>query len=176
MPGRFSDMNRIYYSLILILLTLTASFGQAVRISDKPDQFVADVQKLMATGGPAGVRAGTNLQAIWSENRLSAQQQERVMALSRKMNQTRLPAATIFTPFYESLYLATQQQPATNVDGLITISEKLFETTDAKVFARSLETVRRFMDRRGFYASKYNKLYAQGGTFEFRFFEGLKSL
>ncbi|WP_020596383.1 hypothetical protein [Spirosoma panaciterrae] len=161
---------------LFFMLTLSSAMGQAVRISDKPDQFVADVQKLMATGGPAGVRAGTNLQAVWSENRLSAQQQERVMSLSRKMNQKRLPAATIFTPFYEALYLATQQQPATNVDGLLTISEKLFETTDAKVFARSLETVRRFMDRRELYASNYNKLYAHGGTFDFRFVEGLKSL
>ena len=74
---------------------------------------MAEVQKLMATGGPVAVRAGTNLQSLWSENKLSAPQQERVMALSRKMNQKRLPAATHFAPFYESLYLAaTAAQPA----------------------------------------------------------------
>ncbi|MVM32347.1 hypothetical protein GO755_20035 [Spirosoma sp. HMF4905] len=167
-------MNRIYYSLIIPMITLTVSFGQAVRLSDKPDQFMADVQKLMATGGPVAVRAGTNLQALWSENRLSAQQQERVMVLSRKMNQKRLPAATHFTPFYEALYLTAQQQPATNTDGLLTIAEKLFDTNDPKTFARSLETTRRFMERHELYASNYNKLYALGGTYELRYVEAIK--
>ncbi|GAB3952788.1 hypothetical protein GCM10028805_35330 [Spirosoma harenae] len=158
---------------LLFFLTLSASFGQAVRISDKPEQFVADVQKLMATGGPAGVRAGTNLQVVWSENRLSTQQQERVMSLSRKMNQKRLPAASHFVPFYESLSLATQQQPASNIDGLLTIAEKLFEAGDSKTFTRSLETVRRFMERHELYASTYNKLYGLGGSYELRYVDGV---
>lgn len=167
-------MNRLYKIALISLLPLSAVFGQAVRLSDKPDQFMAEVQKLMATGGPAAVRAGTDLQTIWSENRLSAQQQERVMALSRKLNQKRLPPATHFVSFYEALYQATQQQPASpvNVDGLLTIAEKLFEANDPKTFARSLETARRFMERRELYASTYNKLYAQGGTFQFRYVDG----
>ena len=168
-------MNRICNTVLttaLVLFFLTPSFGQTVKISDKPDQFVADVQKLMATGGPVAVRAGTDLQSLWSENRLSAQQQERVMILSRKMNQKRLQAATHFAPFYESLYLTAQQQ-ATNLDGLLTISEKLFEANDPKSLARSLETVRRFLERHELYASNYNKLYTQGGTYQFRYVEGV---
>jgi hypothetical protein len=165
-------MNRFFnLSVTLFLLSSTFSFGQAVRISDKPDQFMADVQKLMATGGPVAVRAGTDLQTAWSENRLSAAQQERVMALSRKMNQKRLQPATYFAPFYESIYLAAQQQSATNVDGLLTIAEKLFEANDPKTFARSLETTRRFLERNELYASTYNKLYASGGSFQFRYVE-----
>ena len=156
---------------LFLLTTLTVSFGQAVRLSDKPDQFMAEVQKLMATGGPVAVRAGTNLQALWSENKLSAQQQERVMALSRKMNQKRLQPAAYFAPFYESLHLAAQEQPATNVDGILTVAEKLFDANDPKVFARSLETARQFLERRELYASKYNKLYALGGSFQFRYVE-----
>ncbi|GAB2570404.1 hypothetical protein [Spirosoma areae] len=135
-----------------------------------------ELQKLMATGGPAGVRAGTNLQSLWTENRLSAQQQERVMTLSRKMNQKRLQAATYFVPFYESLYLAAQQQPATNIDGLLTVAEKLVEANDPKTLARSLETTRRFLERHELYASTYNKLYALGGSFEFRFVERMQPL
>ncbi|MBD2754803.1 hypothetical protein [Spirosoma validum] len=171
-------MNRLYKIALVSLLTLPAAFGQAVRLSDKPDQFMTEVQKLMATGGPAAVRAGTNLQTMWSENRLSTQQQERVMALSRKLNQKRLQPATYFVPFYESLYQATQQQPASpaNVDGLLTIAEKLFDANDPKAFARSLETARRFLERHELYASTYNKLYGQGGTFQFRYVEGVPSV
>ncbi len=163
-------MNRLFnLGITLTLLSITLSYGQAVRISDKPDQFMAEVQKLMATGGPVAVRAGTDLQTAWSENRLSAPQQERVMALSRKMNQKRLQPATYFAPFYESIYLAAQQQSATNVDGLLTIAEKLFEANDPKTFARSLETTRRFLERNELYASAYNKLYTSGGSFQFRY-------
>ncbi len=167
-------MNRLYNILLISLLIPTYALGQAVRISDKPEQFMADVQKLMATGGPVAVRAGTDLQTVWSENRLSSQQQERVMALSRKLNQKRLPPATHFAPFYEALYYTTQQQPASsvNIDGLLTIAEKLFEANDPKAFARSLEVARRFTERHELYASTYNKLYAQGGAFQFRYVEG----
>lgn len=168
-------MKRIYYTAVLSMATLTMAWGQAVRISDKPDQFMADVQKLMATGGPVAVRAGTDLQALWSENRLSAPQQERVMALSRKMNQKRLPAATSFAPFYESLYQAFNGAEQTNasatIDGVLTIAEKLFEANDPKSFTRSLETTRRFLERRELYVSNYNKLYALGGSFQIRFID-----
>lgn len=163
-------------AILLSVLTLSNTFGQAVRISDKPDQFVADVQKLMATGGGVAVRAGTDLQSLWSENRLSPQQQERIMALSRKMNQKRWQPATYFVPFYESIYHAvnTQKQAtaSADVDGILTVAEKLFDANDPKAFARSLETARRFLERRELYTSNYNKLYAQGGSFQFRYVDG----
>ena len=164
-------MNRFSHKVIvLVFLSLTASFGQAVRLSDKPDQFLAEVQKLMATGGPAGVKAGADLQTLWSENRLSAPQQERVMALSRKMNQKRLQVLPYFVPFYETLYNTLQQSAAAaTVDGLLTMAEKLFDANDPKTFVRSFETTRRFTEGRELYASRYNKLYALGGTFEFRY-------
>ena len=166
-------MKRFIYIFLLLTAPL-ATFAQAVRISDKPEQFMADVQKLMSTGGPAAVRAGANLQMLWSENQLSAQQQERVMVLSRKMNQKRLQPAAQFAPFYDALYQAVtiQQLAPANVDGLLTIAEKLFETTDTRTFTRSMETVRWFLERRELYASNYNKLHALGGTFQFRYVGG----
>ncbi len=167
-------MKRVLYLLLCLWYPLF-SMGQAVRISDKPDQFMTDVQKLMATGGPAAVRAGTDLQSLFSENRLSAQQQERVMVLSRKMNQKRLPAATHFAPFYEALYhaIATQSAGTAGVDGLLTVAEKLFDTTDTKTFGQSLQTARQFLERRELYTGRYNKLYAQGGSFQFRFVDAV---
>ncbi|GAB4001388.1 hypothetical protein GCM10028807_57580 [Spirosoma daeguense] len=169
-------MNRIYTITAVWLVSLTTVFGQAVRISDKPDQFMADVQKLMATGGAASVRTGTNLQALWSENRLSAAQQERVMVLSRKMNQKRWQPATHFMPFYESLNqaLTSQQQPSspTSVDEILTVAEKLFELNDSKGFTKSLESIRQFLEKREVYTSKFNKLVATGGTYQFRYVEG----
>ncbi|MDB5239774.1 MAG: hypothetical protein JWP57_399 [Spirosoma sp.] len=164
-------MKRFIY-LFLLLVIPFATLAQAVRISDKPEQFMADMQKLMATGGPVAVRAGANIQTVWSGNKLSAQQQERVMTLSRKMNQKRMLPAAQFAPLYESLYLAISSQQPTlgpaDLDGLLTVAEKLFETTDTRTFTRSLETVRRFLERRELYVGSQNKLYALGGTFQFR--------
>ena len=149
-------------------------------MSDKNDQFLDEVQKLMATGGPAAVRAGTNLQTLWSENRLSAQQQQRVMVLSRQMNQKRLQPAPYFAPFYDALYhaLYTQQPavPPATIDGLLTVVEKVFETSDAKTFGRTLETIRQFLDRRLLYAGNVNKLYALGGSFQFRLVADVQKL
>jgi len=172
-------MKRIHYILFLLTVSLT-SFGQAVRLSDKPEQFLDEVQKLMATGGPAAVRAGTNLQTLWSENRLSASQQQRVMALSRRMNQKRLQPAPYFAPFYDALYHALYtQQPAVSpatIDGMLTVVEKVFETSDAKTFGRTLETIRQFLDRRLLYTGNVNKLYALGGTFQFRLVDDVQKL
>lgn len=165
----------------LVLLLLPAlSFGQAVRLSDKNDQFLDEVQKLMATGGPAAVQAGTHLQTLWSENRLSAPQQQRVMALSRRMNQKRLQAAPYFAPFYDALYHAMYtQKPAVqsaDMDGLLTVVEKLFDTNDPKLFARTLETIRQFLYQRQLYGGNLNKLYAMGGTFQFRVVDDVQKL
>ncbi|AQG81423.1 hypothetical protein [Spirosoma montaniterrae] len=157
------------FGIALLTVTSLTAFGQAVRLSDKPDQFMADVQKLMATGGPGAARTGAELQAVWSENRLTPQQQERVMTLSRKMNQKRLAPATFFASFYGSVVAAANAQPAADIDGLLTVAEKLFETADARTFGQSLQTTRLFLEKRLLYTSNYNKLYVHGGSFRFRF-------
>ena len=170
------SMNRIFSLLAFSFLAFSVTFGQAVRLSDKPEQFMAEVQKLMATGGPVAVRAGTDLQSLWSESRLLPQQQERVMAVSRRMNQKRLQPATHFAPFYEVLYQASSSQQSApspaRIDEILTIAEKLLDANDIKTLARSMETIRRFLERHELYASNYNKLYALGGSFQFRYIDG----
>ncbi|GAA4446697.1 hypothetical protein GCM10023189_02160 [Nibrella saemangeumensis] len=179
-------MKRFYMPSTAGILTLVISvslavfspvYGQAVRLSDKPEQFMGELQKLMATGGPVSARAQKNLQALWEDSRLTPQQRERIMALSRKMNAKRLQPVAHFTPFYEalSLYHASYtQQPAVSaqeLDNLLTIAEKTFESNDPKVFAKALETVRLFLSTRQLYAGNYNKLYAHGGTLSFRYLD-----
>ena len=72
-------------------------------------------------------------------------------------------------------WLLQQHSRPANVDGILTIAEKLFEANDPKVFARSLETTRRFMERSELYASTYNKLYALGGSYQFRYVDGVQT-
>lgn len=148
-------------------------YAQVVKISDNPEQFMADVQKLMATGNAVSVRAGMNLQALWTENRLTPAQRDRLMALSRKMNAKRYQPVAHFAPLYETFYNAAYtQKPSAqpvNMDNLLTVAEKQFTNGDAKAFGQVMNATRQFLERRLLYTSNYNKLYAEGGTFSFRY-------
>ncbi|MGA0560460.1 hypothetical protein ACO2Q8_27595 [Larkinella sp. VNQ87] len=164
-------MNKLYCMLAGLLLITTAATAQNVKLSDNPEQFLPDLQKLMNSGGAYAQKAEKNLETLFTENRLSAPQKERVMALSRKMNAKRYQAAQQFAPLYESLFylLNTQQASPAEVDNFLTVAEKSFDKYDAKTLAKVLESVRLFAEKRFLYASNYNKLYANGGTFSLRF-------
>lgn len=129
----------------------------------------------MATGGAASVRAEKNLETAWADSRLTADQKQRIMTLCRQMNQKKYLPAVHFTPLFEGLYNAVytqrpDQQPA-DVGEFVTVAEKQFAAGDAKTFAKVLETMRLFLERRLFYTGNFNKLYALGGTFSLRFID-----
>jgi len=168
-------MKSISFLLLTALLATFSAHAQVVKISDNPEQFMADVQKLMTTGSPVSVRAGTNLQALWTENRLSQPQRDRLMALSRKMNAKRYQPVAHFAPLFETFYNAAySQKPSAqpvSTDDLLTLAEKQFTNGDAKAFGQVMSATRQFLDRRLLYAGTYNKLYAEGGTFSFRYLD-----
>ncbi|MGM9509746.1 hypothetical protein ACS5NO_18570 [Larkinella sp. GY13] len=163
-------MRQVYSILAIFLLLATAATAQTFKLSDNPEQFLPDLQKLMNAGGAYSQKAEKNLETLFTENRLSAPQKERVIALSRKMNTKRYQAAQQFAPFYEALYqlIVTQQVSPAEVDNYLTIAEKSFEKYDAKSLTKVLETVRLFAEKRFLYTNNYNKLYANGGTFTLR--------
>ncbi len=157
-------------SLFFLLLGLT-TFGQNVKLSDNPDQFLGDLQKLMATGGGVAVRAERNLETLWTENALNPAQRDRIIALSRKMVQKRYQAATHFAPLFDGLYHAVHTQTpgltSAELDNYLLMADKLVDTNDLKAFAKAMETARQFLAGRLIYTSNYNKMYLLGGTFSF---------
>ncbi len=161
--------------LMLWLAVQQPANAQVVKLSENSEQFLADVQKLMATGNAVSVRAGTNLQALWSENRLTQPQRDRLMALSRKMNAKRYQPVAHFAPLFETFYNAAySQKPAAqpvSMDDLLTLAEKQFTNSDAKAFGVVMNATRLFLERRLLYLGNYNKLYAEGGTFSFRYLD-----
>ena len=168
-------MIRILYSWCLLCLTTLVATAQVVKLSDNPEQFTADVQKLMATGGPVAVKAANDLNAVLGESRLDAKQRDRLMVLCRKMNQKRYAPVAHFAPLFESLYhaiyTAKPAVTAPDIDNLLLIAEKQFDTNDAKAFARMMDGARAFLERRELYSAKFNKTYLLGGTFAFRYVE-----
>ncbi|MCY7357046.1 MAG: hypothetical protein LH609_06175 [Rudanella sp.] len=168
-------MKRVYLLLLTALLASLSAHAQVVKLSENPEQFMAEVQKLMATGNAVSVRAGTNMQALWSENRLSQPQRDRLMALSRKMNAKRYQPVAHFAPLFETFYNAAySQKPAAqpvSMDDLLTLAEKQFTNGDAKAFGQVMNATCLFLERRLLYLGNYNKLYAEGGTFSFRYLD-----
>ncbi|WP_234736185.1 hypothetical protein [Tellurirhabdus bombi] len=166
-------MIRIYSILSALLLMATIVQAQNVKLSDNPEQFVSDVQKLMGSAGPYAQKAQKNLEGLWTNNTLSASQKERVMAISRKMSAKRYQPATHFAPLYESIYhlLVTQQIPAADVDNYLLIVDKYVDNSNSKDLNKLLETVRLFGEKRQLYGSNYNKLFVNGGTVGFRMAE-----
>ncbi len=168
-------MNRFLVVGFLLLASLTQGYAQAVRLSDKADQFLPDIQKLMATGTTKSIVAGKNLDALWNDNRLSDSQKNRVMVLSRRMNARKLAPGTYFAPFFDALYNAVYTQKpavlASDIDNLLLVAEKTYDVGNMAAFAKTVETMALFLDRRQVYAGRNNQLYTLGGTFVFRYID-----
>ncbi|MEZ0542903.1 hypothetical protein [Fibrella arboris] len=166
-------MKRI--ALITCLFFSVLVQAQNVKLSDKADQFLPDLQKLMATGGPAAMQVDKEFESLWGEQTLTASQRDRLMALCRQMNQKRYQAATHFAPLLASLYhIVYTAKPAVNapdIDNLITVAEKQFALNDPKAFARVMDAARDFLQHRSAYTAKFNQTYLLGGTFAFRFID-----
>ncbi|MBO0951890.1 hypothetical protein [Fibrella forsythiae] len=166
-------MKRIACLLCLLLPLL----GQAqnVKLSDKADQFLPDLQKLMATGGPATLQVEKDFESLWGESTLTASQRDRLVALCRQMNQKRYQPAAHFSPLLASLYhIVYTAKPAVNapdIDNLLTVAAKQFALNDPKAFARVMDAARAFLQHRELYAAKFNKTFLLGGTFSFRWID-----
>ncbi|MEZ0483162.1 hypothetical protein [Fibrella aquatica] len=166
-------MKRIAFLLCLLLPVLAQA--QNVKLSDKPEQFLPDLQKLMATGGPGALQVEKEFESLWSESTLTPSQRDRLMVLCRQMNQKRYQPAAHFAPllasFYHIVYTAKPAVNAPDIDNLITVAEKQFALNDPKAFTRVMSAARDFLQHRALYAAKFNQTYLLGGTFAFRFID-----
>jgi len=169
----FFTMKRIAFLLCLLLPLLGRA--QNVKLSDKAEQFLPDLQKLMATGGPASLQVEKEFESLWGESTLTPQQRDRLMVLCRQMNQKRYQPATHFAPLlasvYHIVYTAKPAVSAPDIDNLLTVAEKQFALNDPKAFARVMDAARGFLQHRELYAAKFNRTYLSGGTFSFRFID-----
>jgi hypothetical protein len=173
--GFHIPMNRILYSLFVLLFAATAALGQITKLSDQPEQFQTDLTAFMEKGGPESVKATKDLLSIWADGLLTPSQKERLIALCRAKVQKRYTPGAHFTPLFAAIYhIIYTAKPAVNppdVDNLLTVAEKQFAQNDPRAYTRTIEAMRAFLQRRELYAAKYNKTFLLGGQFEFRYVE-----
>ncbi len=167
-------MKRLFlYFTLLIFLTGLRLNAQAVKLSDDPAQFIADVQKMMTmSGNPNYVKAAKNLETLWLDSRLTQSQQKSIVTITKRMvAKGYKPTTPHFEQFFNGTYAAFNGTYAvpTEVVGYLTTAAQVVETYDTKSSLKYFETARNLFENRLVYTSNFNRLFAYEGTYSFRF-------
>ena len=159
-----------------LILFLSLSFGslrgQLVRLSDDPAQFVVDVEKMMSYGGtPQFFKASQHLKAVWIDPRFTNPQQSKVMAMVKKLVSKGYKANPQFVEMFDAIHAAINIHNTTPaaMDEFLTVAGRITDSNDPKLVLKFFEQARLLYESRLLYNSNYNKLYALGGTFSFRY-------
>ena len=162
-------MKRFFSSCLMVLGLATAQ-AQNFKFPDTPSDFLPYLDKSVF---PASAKNGkakevADLETVW--NNLSETQQKQVIVLSQKMAAKRLKNYPFYSLFYQSLYHALHTENLTGepLDKFLMASQTMLDKYDTRQLTRFWETTRSFFSQRALFASKYNTLYATGGTFEFK--------
>jgi hypothetical protein len=160
--------------LAILLLSLLPLLANAqYKLSDKPDEFMADVTAMMASSkSPEAIKAGQDFEAVWS-TRFSDGQKVKTIGIAKKMVAKRYKPASHFQPFFKTISSAitVQNLSAAELDNLLFMSEKMVDQYDSKQLLGSLATLTTFFEKKVLFISNYNRLHVQGGSFILAFKE-----
>ncbi len=162
---------KIIFILSITLLSFSSK-AQLIRLSEKPETFITDIQAVMATDNNAvAMAAGKKFETYWT-SRFSAEQKAALIATCRKMG-TRGHKMAQFYYFFTILDKAIEQEKFSDekVSNLIDITQKFVDAYDLKTSTRMLEILKDFIEKRRLYASNFNRLYALSGTYELKFLD-----
>ncbi len=165
-------MRKLKIIFFLSILLSFSSKAQLIRLSEKPETFITDVQTVMATDNNAvAIATGKKFETYWA-SRFSNEQKTALIATCRKMG-IRGHKMAQFYFFFTVLDKAIEQEKFsdTQVSNLIDITNKFVDGYDLKTSTKMLEVLKDFLEKRRLYASNYNRLYALGGSYELKFLD-----
>jgi len=149
-----------------------SSKAQLIRLSEKPETFITDIQTVMATDNNAvAIATGKKFETYWT-SRFSNEQKTALIATCRKMG-TRGHKMAQFYYFFTILDKAIEQEKFSDekVSNLIDITNSFVDAYDIKTSTKMLEILKDFIEKRRLYASNFNRLYALGGSYELKFLD-----
>jgi hypothetical protein len=168
-------MKKIIILLFTILLVNFEMSAQALKISDKPDEFITDVPNVMAaTGMPQAETIGKNLQTLWTNGKFSNDQKTKLASISNLM----LKKGYKPMPHFLALFDAVNQGAmvanlsGANMDSYLETLKKTIESSDSKTVIRYIDITRTYFTDRRLYFSNYNRLYLfqnSVGTVSFKY-------
>lgn len=161
--------------VVILLGLIPVALRAQYKLSDKPDEFIADVTAMMTgTKSADAIKTAQDFESVWS-SRFSEPQKIKTIAIAKKMLSKRYKAVSHFQPFFKTITSSTNSQnlSSAELDNLLHVSEKMVDLYDSKGLIASLATLNLFFEKKVLFTSNYNRLYAQGGTFTFAFKEEL---
>jgi hypothetical protein len=77
---------KIYFLLVLGLLFTIKSYGQGLKLSDKPEEFLADAQNVLSvSGNPQAESIAKGFEKLWNSDKLGSPQKTKIASLSNFM-------------------------------------------------------------------------------------------
>lgn len=168
-----SNMKKI--SLLIFLSGILLSFSstaQLIQLSETPETFIGDIQKVMAMGNNTiAIETGKKFEAHWN-TRFDAAQKTQIIALCRKMAARGHKMAQYYFLFdlFEKV-ITKEKYNDIKLNSFISIITKSVEQYDLKTATKMLENLMDFLDKKRIYNAPFNRLYALNGTYEFQFIE-----
>ncbi|WP_460622483.1 hypothetical protein [Hymenobacter tenuis] len=144
------------------------------KLSTEPQQFMVDVQSMMATTNNAAAKAtGSRLQQLWASNRLTASQQGQIVALSQRMLARKFKAKPHFEAFFKAITAGVLVQNFSDqqTTELLNVVGKALEREQAPDVEKFLMNSADFLETRYLHRSRYSTLRVVGGTFSFAYNE-----
>ncbi|GGF05654.1 hypothetical protein [Hymenobacter cavernae] len=144
------------------------------KLSSEPEQFITDVQAMMAIGNSAAAKAsGAKMQQLWASNKLTATQQAKIVALSQQMLTKHFKPRPHFESLFKSITAAAMVQSFSDqqMDELLDVISKTVEKDPGPDAEKFLNSTAQFLTTRALYNSRYSTLRVAGGTFSFAYNE-----
>ncbi len=163
-------MRNLCLFLILVTCLLAPPLqAQRYEFPDNAEDFIlyaGDILK--ATKKSESEKVAEVFTAVWNRGVLNAQHKEQVIRISKKMVAARATAASYYTPLYEAISHAVneQQANATQISEFLDCTEKLVETKNGRNLKIFLDRVSVFFLSKALYSNQYSSQYATG-TFHF---------
>ncbi|MDJ1468032.1 hypothetical protein [Xanthocytophaga flava] len=162
--------KKVYILLVFNLLATILTYAQSFKISDKQEEFVADVSKMLAsTKNEKLTQLGSDFGTAW--NSLNEAQRTKIIAVTQKMNVKKYRVS----PHYESLFgaltyaITKENTPADEYSKLLNVIEKSVNQFDGKTLAEVLKNMSVFFENKALYSTHYSSLQVTGGSYTFEF-------
>jgi hypothetical protein len=150
-------------SLLFILcfaLSSVCVYAQGLKISDKPEEFLADAKNFLAlSGNPQAEGIAQNFDKLWNSGKLTDAQKAKLASLSNFMFKKGYKPVH-YPAFFEAIILGVNNAliPQSGLDNYLETLRKSVETGDTKTTLKYIEISRLYFNNRAVYFTNFNRL------------------
>ena len=148
-------------SLLIVLcfaLSGVYSYAQGLKISDKPEEFLADAKNFLAlSGNPQAESIAQNFDKLWNSGKLTDAQKTKLAALSNFMFKKGYKPAQ-YPAFFDAVILGVNSAliPQSGLDNYLETLRKSVETGDNKTTLRYIEISRLYFNNQAIYFTNFS--------------------